>query len=139
MKRYRFVSAAIAALALSYLTMAHSQAKPLDYDSLCKLDKAERLYAFMNTSPDIHAEMMKTHFSRVLTAYRGELTAEQYAYIAELVATFTPDTYTDGPAGEQARQKQQKLLAYRATELFTLAQIKRISVVDTCIAPTPKR
>ena len=138
MKRYGFVSAAIAVLAVSYLTMAPSQAKPLDYDSLCKLDKAERRYAFMNTSPEIHAEMMKIHFSRVLDTYRGWLTAEQYANIAELVATLTPETYTDGPAGEQARQKRQEL-AYRATELFTLAQIKQISVVDVCLAPTPKR
>ena len=138
MKRYAFVSGAIAVLALSYLTMAPSQAKPLDYDSLCKLDKAERRYAFMNTSREIRAEMMRIHFSRVLDAYRGEFTAEQYANIAELVATLTPETYTDGPAGEQARQKRQEL-AHRATQLFTLAQIKQISVVDVCLAPTPKR
>ena len=138
MKRYGLVSATIAVLAVSYLTMAPSQAKPFDYDSLCKLDKAERLYAFMNTSPEIRTEMMKIHFSRVLDAYRGELTAEQNANIAELVATFTPEYYKDGPAGEQARQKAQKLTR-QATELFTLAQIRQISVMENCFAPAPKR
>ena len=138
MKRYGFASAAIAVLAVLYLTMAHSQAKPLDYEALCKLDKAERRYAFMNTSREIRAEMMRIHFSRVLDAYRGEFTAEQYANIAGLVATLTPEYSKDGPAGKQARQKAEEL-SRQATELFTLDQIRQISVVDTCFAPAPKR
>ena len=140
MKRYGFVSAAAVIVALSSVAMAQSQPKPIDYDSLCKLDKSgPRRVAWMNATPESRAETVKTQIARFRDTYRGGLTSAQYAHIAELLAATTPYVYADGAAGDQARQKAQKL-GHVTAELFTPAQMRQLSVVDgTCIAPIPTR
>jgi hypothetical protein len=124
-------------MVLSSVTMAQSQPKPIDYDSLCKLDKSgPRRVAWMSTTPESRAETTKTQVTRFRDVYRGGLTSAQYAHIAELLTAITPEVYTDGPAGNQARQKAQKL-SHVTAELFTPAQMRQMSVVDgTCIATT---
>ena len=82
--------------------------------------------------------MIKTHIARFRDVYRGGLTSAQYAHIGEWLATVTPEMYSGGPAAEQARQKVQRL-SYEMPKLFTMEQMKQMSVVDgNCIAANPK-
>jgi len=138
MRRNGFVIAVAVVAAMSSGVMAQkSQPKPIDYESLCKLDKSgPRRVAWMSTTPESRAETTKTQVVRFRDVYRGGLTSAQSAHIAELLAIITPEVYTDGPTGDQARQKAQKL-SHVTAELFTPAQMKAMSVVDgTCIAST---
>jgi hypothetical protein len=137
MRRNGFVSAVAVVVALSSVTMAQSQPKPIDYESLCKLDKSgPRRVAWMSTTPASKAETVKIQVERWRDANRSRLNSRQLANLDEVLASITPATYSEGKEAELARNKAQRVTRVTA-ELFTPDEMRGMSVVDgTCIATT---
>lgn len=129
------ISVAIVSFAILAGALTRAQvAKPIDYDTFCKLaDTEAKRTAFIATTADNRGQLVRTQLERWRDANRASLNAQQSSYLSELIASITSDTYKDGPEGEAARVKAQALSA-RMRELFTDAQVMAMQPYAPCIA-----
>lgn len=123
-----------AAVTLSGLAMLRAQSPTqIDYDSYCKLpDVTAKRQAFMATTAENRGVLVRTQLERWRDVNKTRLSETQLAFLAELLATITPDTYADGPKGEEARQKSRPL-AEKATQLFSSADNQEMQPNGPCI------
>ena len=136
MNRTGLVSAFAVVVAMSSAAMAQTPPpKPIDYDSLCKLDKSgPRRVAWMATTPASRAETVKTQVERWREMNRSRLSAKQLVHLDEVLASITPLTYAEGKDGDLARQQAQRV-SKMTPGLFTMDEMRGMSVVDgTCIS-----
>src|SRR6188768_1220230 len=95
---------------LSAVVMGQAQAKPIDYDTYCKLpDTQEKRAAFRATPADNRANLVRTQLERWRDANQARLDDNQKAALAALIKSVTPDTYADSPEGEAARVKSRAI------------------------------
>jgi hypothetical protein len=106
---------------------------PIEYEAFCKLpDTQAKRSAFLATTPESRATLVRTQLERWRDANQARLRPEQVAFLAELIATITPDTYRDGPVGEEQRVKS-RAVAEKARGLFTDADIQAMQPYAACI------
>jgi len=126
--------AVVTALAFSGLAILRAQSvAQIDYDSYCKLaDVTAKREAFFATTPENRGVLVRTQIERWRDANKARLSEVQLTFLAELLATVTPDTYADGPKGEEARQKSRPLAA-KSAELFSRADNEAMQPNGPCI------
>jgi hypothetical protein len=106
----------------------------LDYDTFCKLlDVQAKRTAFLATSAESRAELVRTQLERWREANRAKLSTKQVESLSQLIAAIGPETYSDGPKAEEQRIKT-RALAEAQRELFTDAEIQAMQPYGPCIA-----
>lgn len=136
MIRNSFVIQAVLALALSSgLSAQTTKAAPIDYESLCKLDKSgPRRVAWMSTTPASRAETVRIQVERWRDANRPRLNPKQLENLEQVMAASTSTLYSEGTEGELARAKAQRLSKVTQS-LFSPNDLRAMSVVDSpCIS-----
>lgn len=119
---------------LSAGVMAQEPAKPIDYDTYCKIaDGAAKKAAFMATTAENRGTLVRTQLERWRDANQARLDEKQKAVLAELIQATTAETYADGPQGEAARLKGRAIIA-RFEPLFTQSDIMAMQPDAPCIA-----
>ena len=115
-------------------TAAQQAQQTVDYDIFCKLpDTQTKRETFLAVSPDNRAQLVRTQLERWRDANRAKLTEKQLTALAELIAAITPDTYAEGPKGEEARVKARSLSELQF-QLFTMDQVQAMQPYAPCIA-----
>jgi hypothetical protein len=96
---------------LSVAVMAQEQAaKPIDYETYCKLPDAEaKQAAFRATTAESRGTLIKTQLERWRTRNQSRLDENRKRSWQSSSSPFTPDTYADGPQGEAARIKSRAI------------------------------
>ena len=130
-----FISTVLAACLIVPATIATAQtSKEIDYETFCKLpDVAAKRSAFLAAPAENRANLVRTQLERWRDANRLRLTALQIAGLAELIATIQPETYTDGPQGEEQRVKA-RAVAEKQRGLFTETENQAMQPYAPCIA-----
>jgi len=106
----------------------------VDYDTFCKLPDAQaKRTAFLATSSENRAVLVRTQIERWRDANRARLSDKQLSALADLIAAITPDTYGEGPKAEEARVKARPLAEAQRT-LFTNDEIQAMQPNGPCIA-----
>ena len=122
--------------ATAVFAQSHSSppaAKPMDYDTFCRLPDAQtKREAFSTMTPAQRTAVVKTQIERWRDANKARLKADQVAHLAEMLALITDDTYADGPAGEASRQKA-RALTEKTSQLFTREDMSAMQPNAECI------
>ena len=106
----------------------------LEYEVFCKLPDAQtKRDAFMATSPDNRAVLVRAQLERWRDANRPRLNDKQLAAMEMLIASITADTYGEGPKAEDARTKARPL-AEAQRQLFTTEDMQAMQPTGPCIA-----
>lgn len=104
----------------------------IEYEAFCKIaDVQERRTAFLATTPDNRAMLVRTQIERWRDANRARLNAKQLDLLASLIAAVTPDAY--GPKAAEARAKIRPL-EEAMSQLFTRDEIEAMQPTGPCIA-----
>ena len=134
MRRIVSVLMLVGVTAWTGATVAGQAAQKVEYDVFCKLPDADaKRQAFMAASPDNRAVLVRTQLERWRDANRARLSDKQLSALAELIAVITPDTYTDGPNGEEARVKARSV-SESQRPLFTMDEHQAMQPNAPCIA-----
>ena len=120
---------------LSVAVMAQTQAaKPIDYETYCKLPDAEaKQAAFRATTAESRGTLVRTQLERWRDANQSRLEEKQKAVLAELIQSITSDTYADGPQAEAARIKTRAISA-RFEPQFSQADLMAMQPGAACIS-----
>jgi len=115
------------------LAQAPQTGQAIDYETFCKLPDVEaKRTAFLATSSDNRGVLVRTQLERFRDANRDRLNAKQLAALSDLIAAVTPDTYAEGPKGEEARVNARRLTETHMT-LFTPDQVQAMQPYGPCI------
>jgi hypothetical protein len=118
---------------LSVALMAQETAKPIDYDTFCKLpDQQAKKMAFGATTAENRGTLARTHIERWRDANQARLDDKQKAVLAELLKSITADSYAAGPQGEEARVKSRAIVT-NVESLFTRDDIMAMQFTEPCI------
>jgi hypothetical protein len=133
MNRRLGLCVAIGVVVAGGIGLAQSPA-PIDYETFCKIpDMESKRSAFMATTAENRATLIRTQLERWRDANKAKLKPEQIASLADLIAAITPDTYKDGPEGEAQRIKSHAVIE-KQNALFTPAEIQAMQPSAGCIA-----
>ena len=129
------IALAVAGAAWSNDTQTAAPAvQTIEYEAFCKLPDTEaKRSAFVRTSPENRAVLVRTQLERWRDANRARLNAKQLAGMAELIASITSDTYAEGPKGEEARVKA-RAVGEAQQQLFTRDELQAMQPYGPCIA-----
>lgn len=109
-------------------------AKPVDYDTYCKLSDPEaKRAAFMATTAENRGVLVRTQLERWRDANLSRLNDKQKASLAAVIASITADSYGDSPQGEAARVKSRALIT-ELESLFTRDELMAMQPNAPCIA-----
>ena len=109
-------------------------AKPLDYETYCKLpDPESKRVAFLATTAESRGTLVRTQLERWRDANQARLNEKQKASLAEVIKSITSETYANGPKGEEARVKSRAMLA-EFEGLFTQEDLLAMQPNAPCIA-----
>ena len=109
-------------------------AKPIDYDTFCKLpDQDRKRAAFRATTAEIRATLVRTQMERWRDANQARLNDKQKTSLAAVLKSITAETYADGPQGEEARIKS-RALTTELEQLFTRDELNAMQPYAPCIA-----
>ena len=104
----------------------------LEYEVFCKIaDVQERRTAFLATTPENRATLVRTQLERWRDANKARLNAKQLDVLAGLIAAVTPEAY--GPKAAEARAKIRPL-EEAMSQLFTRDEIEAMQPTGPCIA-----
>ena len=124
----------LAVSAGSVLTAQGQAAKPIDYDTYCKLpDTESKRTAFFATTAETRGTLVRTQLERWRDANQARLDDKQKASLAAVIKSITSTTYVDGPEGEESRIKSRALMAEHE-RLFTRDDIMAMQPNAPCIA-----
>ena len=102
------------------------------YETFCSLpDDQARRAAFNAVTPENRAELVRTQLERWREANKSRLSSQQLALLAQMHALVTPESYTAGPAQEEARNKM-RALEPKMVELFSVADIQAMQPNAPC-------
>ena len=129
------IALAVAGAAWSNDTQTAAPAvQTIEYEAFCKLPDTEaKRSAFVRTSPENRAVLVRTQLERWRDANRAGLSAKQLAGLAELISSVTPETYTEGPKGEEARVKVRSVVESQRG-LFADEEMQAMQPYAPCIA-----
>lgn len=106
----------------------------LEYEAFCKIaDVQERRTAFLATTPENRALLVRTQLERWRDANRTRLNPKQLESLANLIAAVTPDSYGQGPKADEARAKMRPL-AEAQFQFFTREEVEAMQPTGPCIA-----
>ena len=129
--RRQFVAFAFAILSAG--AMAQEAAKPIDYDTFCKLpDQQAKKIAFGATTAENRGTLARTHLERWRDANQTRLDDKQKVVLAELIKSITSDSYAGGPQGEEARVKSRAIIT-NVELLFTREDVMAMQFTEPCI------
>jgi len=124
----------LAVSAGSVLTAQGQAAKPIDYETYCKLpDTESKRAAFFATTAENRGTLVRTQIERWRDANQARLDDKQKASLAAVIKSITADTYVDGPEGEESRVKSRALMA-EVERLFTRDDLMAMQPNAPCIA-----
>lgn len=127
------ISCALAVLSAGFLAQAQT-AKPIDYETFCKLpDLESKRAAFFATTAENRGLLVRTQLERWRDAHQTRLDEKQKASLAEIIKSITADSYADGPQGEEARVKARALIT-ESERLFTREDLGAMQPYAPCIA-----
>src|SRR6187401_2737573 len=131
MMRRQIMACAFALLSAG--VMAQEAAKPIDYDTFCKLpDQQAKKIAFGATTAENRGTLARTHLERWRDANQTRLDDKQKAVLAELIKSITSDSYAGGPQGEEARVKSRAIIT-NVELLFTREDVMAMQFTEPCI------
>jgi hypothetical protein len=134
MRRSGFAVALALTAFVAVARVSTQSVQKLEYDTFCKLPDLEtKRSAFLAASAENRTTLVRTHVERWRDANRSRLNDKQLAALAELIAAFGPDTYSDGPKGEEARAKIRPL-GEAHLQLFTKEEMFAMQPWSPCIA-----
>jgi len=107
-------------------------ARPMDYESFCKLDGESRLAALKTATPAVRADLTRTQIERWRDANKARLNDRQILGLTSLILSITPLTYDEGPQAEQARVKSRAVVE-SVQKLFTNADMTAMQLYSPCI------
>ena len=120
---------------LSVGVVAQEQAaKPMDYETYCKLpDAGAKKAAFMATTAESRGTLARTQMERWRDANQTRLDEKQKGVLEEVIQSITADSYANGPLGEAARIKTRAILE-RFEPLFAQRDLMAMQPDAPCIA-----
>ena len=126
------LSCVLSVLSVGVMAQAPA-AKPIDYDTYCKLaDPESKRAAFMATTAESRGTLVKTQIERWRDANQARLDDKQKASLEALINAITSDTYADGPQGEEARSKARAITAEHQ-RLFTREDLMAMQPGAPCM------
>ena len=132
--RYAALALILAAATTVSASQATQAAKPIDYDTYCKLPDAEsKRTAFFETTAENRGTLVRTQLERWRDANQACLDDKQKAALAALIKSITAESYINGPQGEPARLKSREIATEVAT-LFTRDEVMAMQPNAPCIA-----
>ena len=127
-------SAFVAVCLLTGPAVAQQTAKPIDYDTFCKLPDVEaKRSAFFEATPATRADLVRTQVERWRDANRARLTEVQLKALTDLIASITPEVYSDGPTAEEQRVKARRV-SEQQFQHFTREEVQAMQPNSPCIA-----
>ena len=124
----------LAVSAGSVLTAQGQAAKPIDYETFCKIPDAEsKRAAFMATTAENRGTLVRTQLERWRDANQARLDDKQKASFEAIIKSITSVTYVDGPEGEESRIKSRALMTEHE-RLFTREDLMAMQPNAPCIA-----
>ena len=124
--------AVICATTISLQAQTQGQ-KPVEYEKFCKLDAEAKRQAFQTMTPENRALVIKTQVERWLNANKARLNKDQAKFLADVIASITPDTYRDGPQGAEARKVAQAL-SQKLPTMFGIEDIQAMQPNGPCLS-----
>jgi len=117
--RVKSLVAALLLVSLVFMgsTRVAAQEDWITYDAFALLDVEGRLQAFLQTTPENRAELMRTQLQLWYTAVWLTLSPEQVAQLQENIAFISPELYREPP--DPTLQAQANDLAVRTRALFS--------------------
>ena len=133
--RVLFRLAVLAAIVASDWATGHAQTAPvIDYDTFCKVtDIDAKRSAFLATTAENRGVLVRTHIERWRDANKARLNEKQLTFLTDLMASITPDTYADGPKGDEARVKARPLVE-QTRQHFSNEDNQAMQPFGPCIA-----
>ena len=130
--RHVISSLLLVSAALSVGPVRAQAPQSLDYETFCKIaDVQQRRTAFVATTPENRATLVRTQLERWRDANKARLNAKQLDLLANLIALATPKAY--GPKAAEARAKMRPL-EEAMSQLFTREEIEAMQPSGPCIA-----
>ena len=122
-----------ASCATSAAALTTQQSTPgIAYEVFCKLPDAEsKRAAFVSTTAENQAELVRTQVERWRDASHARLNAKQLEFLKELIAFITPQAYA-GSRSDDVRTKQRDFAARQRT-LFSASDLQAMQPNGPCI------
>jgi len=124
----------ILALVLAASRPSAQTPQKLEYDTFCKLPDVEsKRQAFLATTPENRVELARTQTERWRDANKARLKPAQLTALANVIAAFTTELYSEGPKAEAARSAMRE--ATRGLgEIFSREDVQAMQPGGPCIA-----
>jgi hypothetical protein len=105
----------------------------ISYEVFCKLPDVERKRAaFVSTTAENQAELVRTHVERWRDANQARLNAKQLEFLKELIAFLGPEAYST-PRSNEVRTRQRDFSAQQRA-LFSYDDLQAMEPNGPCIA-----
>jgi hypothetical protein len=133
MRRFCVVLAVLSVIGTGSPFAAVQSPEKIEYDTFCKLPDVEaKRSAFVATTPENRAELVRTQIERWRDANKARLKPQQVEFLSEMIAFITPAVYAPGQTSPEARAKMRTLQG-RQRELFTYADLQGMEPNGPCI------
>ena len=110
----------------------------ISYETFCALPGVqEKRAAFVATTPENRAKLVRTQIERWRALHRSRLSGEQLSLLTEILSILTPAAYTAGAQTDAARERT-RVLAARQRELFTRDDLQAMEPNGPCLPPVKK-